>query len=232
MSTKANKTTERFIKSIINHQHDLTEWYLDSGAITDLAIKCSLSANRPAVFLDAAQVACCYNNSFALRLIIKCNYPLNLNYEEGGSLLLMSCWQQSADCVLLLLDAGHDPNHVTTSTESPLIAAVQQREPDLRIVDALINAGADLSVRGWRGESLAHMCASYNRTSSCLELLHSRGASLQETARDGKTPLDWADAFAISTETHKYLHRMHYRPYLDSDHVRAPATPTEVVPEI
>lgn len=85
-----------------------------------------------------------------------------------------------------LLDRGADPHAGSQSGDPPLALAV--RLGWMRLIERLVEAGVDLDARDGHGMTALHLCAALAREPA-LKLLVKSGASPEERAADGQTPL-------------------------------------------
>lgn len=77
-------------------------------------------------------------------LIIGLGADVNAVGEDGGSALMSAALAESPELVEALIRAGADVNHVTESGLSALMLAADTRgEPGVKMVQALLSAGAD-----------------------------------------------------------------------------------------
>jgi len=84
----------------------------------------------------------------------------------GDTLLGVACWHGHFDIVELLLQAGADPNTKNNNLSTPLHRAAYKG--DLRVVQSLIDHGADVTARDSGGRQAKDLADSSTR-----ELLHS-----------------------------------------------------------
>ena len=87
---------------------------------------------------------------------------------------------------LELLDRGADPFVASGAGDPPLALAV--RLGWMQAIERLLDCGVDLDARDSRGMTALHLCAALAREAA-LKLLVRRGASPEQRAADGQTPL-------------------------------------------
>ena len=113
--------------------------------------------------------------------------PVNAIDPTGGYTALMRCCVSGQMLDLLLGCRGIDVNLTGASDGStPLLLAARYRSP--RSVDALLRAGAQLSVCDVKGNTALHKAAA-NPNESTLQLLLSRGADPCVRDAHGRSPL-------------------------------------------
>ncbi|XP_042732983.1 ankyrin repeat and SOCS box protein 3 isoform X2 [Lagopus leucura] len=139
--------------------------------------------------------AAAHNSSKCLRLLINAapsdDYILSKTFE-GMSALHLSAHCGSLECVGVLLEAGVDPDQVTTESNTALFLAVENGHVD--VVRFLIQNGA--SVEGshsWSGWNSLHQAAFQQHIEIMKILLEKRAdiecADINCQAKDRATPL-------------------------------------------
>jgi ankyrin repeat protein/WD40 repeat protein len=103
--------------------------------------------------------------------------------EKQESLLYRACRTGRTDFVELLLAKGASTETITSSGETPLMAAV--RSGHSAVAKRLFQAGADLFVRDTKGNSLLHKTQQLD----IIAWLLANGAAVNAVNHYGKTPL-------------------------------------------
>ena len=111
--------------------------------------------------------------------------------ENSRPPLEQALLRKKADIVLLLLDAGADPNTTNASKRTPLHLAVERNLP--QAVTALLKAGAKPDARDQAGWTPLHHAAAKNQLESAKALLGG-GANPMILSELGGTPLHEAAA--------------------------------------
>ncbi|NWX52724.1 ASB3 protein, partial [Steatornis caripensis] len=134
--------------------------------------------------------AAAHDSSECLRLLV-CAAPsddyINSKTFEGMCALHLSARHGSLESVRVLVEAGADPNEVTTEATTALFLAVENGHAD--IVKFLLQHGA--SVKGphsWSGWNSLHQ-ASFQGCTEIMQILLEKGASKECTDDFGITPL-------------------------------------------
>lgn len=109
---------------------------------------------------------------------------------------------EDADAVSDALSRGGNPNARLAENGTPLHLAVISG--NLRTVDQLIGAGAELEACDCRGWTPLHWAAITNGNPKLIERLLAAGADINAHDGKGRTPLDCASAMGIP-ETAKAL---------------------------
>ncbi|NXI44648.1 ASB3 protein, partial [Galbula dea] len=134
--------------------------------------------------------AAAHNSSECLRLLIRAapsDDYINSKTFEGLCALHLSARHGSLETVCVLLEAGADPNEVTTEVTTPLFLAVENGHTD--IVKFLLQHGANVegphSLSGWNS---LHQ-ASFRGFTEIMKILLEKGASKECKDDFGITPL-------------------------------------------
>jgi ankyrin repeat protein len=111
--------------------------------------------------------------------------------EKSRPPLEQALLRNKTDIVILLLEAGADPNTTNAAMRTPLHLAVDRNNPEA--VAALIKAGAKPDVRDQAGWTPLHHAAAKNQLESAKHLL-AGGADPMVLSELGGTPLHEAAA--------------------------------------
>ena len=118
------------------------------------------------------------------------------------------------EAALLLLDAGADPNVVTSRSQTAMHLAIDR---DLKeVADAIIKIGVDFGIRDSQGWTALHLAAAKNRN-EITKLLIDRGADVKRLSAAGGTPLHEA-AVGADKELIQMLLNAGVDPTIVSDH--------------
>jgi ankyrin repeat protein len=110
----------------------------------------------------------------------------------GDMAIHKACRQTRTGVVRLLLDAGVGVDVAGRWDMRPLHLAASSSYGEPRpLVMLLLERGADINSKGFRGHTALHECAMFNRL-EIAELLLSRKAVVNQKDAEGKTPLDLA----------------------------------------
>ncbi len=90
------------------------------------------------------------------------------------------------ECTKLLLEAGADPNSISTFGQAPLLRAAWDSVP--KCVELLLKSGADVNLKNKHGQTPL-MKASWQNASECAELLLEAGAHVNQADNRGWTSL-------------------------------------------
>lgn len=96
----------------------------------------------------------------------------------------------SLEKVLEALDRGANPNAKNKNKTTALMYASQFNQ-DKRVIEALLDAKAELEARNHNGNTALHFAAMQN-TPAVIKLLIEKGADIEALNHDKKTPLDYA----------------------------------------
>ncbi|KAM9239915.1 Ankyrin repeat and SOCS box protein 3 [Leptosomus discolor] len=130
------------------------------------------------------------NSSECLRLLVRAapsDDYINSKTFEGMCALHLSARHGSLESVRVLLEAGADPNEVTTEATTPLFLAVENEHAD--IVKFLLQHGANVEgPHSWSGWNSLHQ-ASFQGCTEIMKVLLEKGASKECKDDFGITPL-------------------------------------------
>ncbi|KAM6138072.1 ankyrin repeat and SOCS box protein 3 isoform 1-T2 [Phoenicopterus ruber ruber] len=134
--------------------------------------------------------AAAHNSSECLRLLVRAapsDDYINSKTFEGMCALHLSARHGSLESVRVLLEAGADPNEVTTEATTPLFLAVENGHAD--IVKFLLQHGANVKgLHSWSGWNSLHQ-ASFQGCTEIMKILLEKGASKECEDDFGITPL-------------------------------------------
>ncbi|KAM9271647.1 ankyrin repeat and SOCS box protein 3 isoform 2-T2 [Morus bassanus] len=139
--------------------------------------------------------AAAHNSGECLRLLIRAapsDDYINSKTFEGTSALHLSARHGSLESIRVLLEAGANPNEVTTEATTVLFLAVENGHAD--VVKFLLQHGANVKgPHSWSGWNSLHQ-ASFQGCTEIMEILLEEGASkewadVNSQAKDRATPL-------------------------------------------
>ncbi|NWI34919.1 ASB3 protein, partial [Sula dactylatra] len=134
--------------------------------------------------------AAAHNSGECLRLLIRAapsDDYINSKTFEGTSALHLSARHGSLESVRVLLEAGANPNDVTTEATTALFLAVENGHAD--VVKFLLQHGANVTgPHSWSGWNSLHQ-ASFQGCTEIMEILLEEGASKECKGDFGITPL-------------------------------------------
>ncbi|KFV05221.1 Ankyrin repeat and SOCS box protein 3 [Tauraco erythrolophus] len=134
--------------------------------------------------------AAAHNRSECLKLLIRAapsDDYINLKTFEGLCALHLSARYGSLESVRVLLEAGADPNEVTTEATTALFLAVENEHVD--VVKLLLQHGANVKgPHSWSGWNSLHQ-ASFQGCTEIMKILLEKGASEECVDDFGITPL-------------------------------------------
>ena len=106
----------------------------------------------------------------------------------SGGLIRFAVWRDRADILRALLDAGADPTHAEGGWPPLVFQSRGDRGGNVQRVRALLDAGADVNVRNYKGQTALH-CAAKAGFDQIVALLLDRGAEVNAKDDKGATPL-------------------------------------------
>ncbi|KFQ68169.1 Ankyrin repeat and SOCS box protein 3 [Phaethon lepturus] len=133
--------------------------------------------------------AAAHNSSECLRLLVRAAASDYINSKtfEGMCALHLSARHGSLESVCVLLEAGADPDEVTTEATTALFLAVENGHAD--IVKLLLQHGANVKgPHSWSGWNSLHQ-ASFQGCTEIMKILLEKGASKECKDDFGITPL-------------------------------------------
>ncbi|KAM9271646.1 ankyrin repeat and SOCS box protein 3 isoform 1-T1 [Morus bassanus] len=134
--------------------------------------------------------AAAHNSGECLRLLIRAapsDDYINSKTFEGTSALHLSARHGSLESIRVLLEAGANPNEVTTEATTVLFLAVENGHAD--VVKFLLQHGANVKgPHSWSGWNSLHQ-ASFQGCTEIMEILLEEGASKECKDDFGITPL-------------------------------------------
>ncbi|XP_009584250.1 PREDICTED: LOW QUALITY PROTEIN: ankyrin repeat and SOCS box protein 3-like [Fulmarus glacialis] len=134
--------------------------------------------------------AAAHNSSECLRLLVRAapsDDYINSKTFEGMCALHLSARHGSLESVRVLLEAGADPNEVTTEATTALFLAVENGHAD--IIKFLLQHGANVKgPHSWSGWNSLHQ-ASFQGCTEIMKILLEKGASKECKDDFGITPL-------------------------------------------
>ena len=136
-----------------------------------------------------------------MRLLIEHNSKVNAMDVRGRTTILHAVDTHNIEAVRILLESGADPNPKTPEglfRSSPLKAAAEGGQAGM--VKLLLEYGAEIDTYNPEGQTVLH-AAVIMQSVECVGILIASGASLDDVARNGRTPL----VLAIIHNSHAVL---------------------------
>lgn len=134
--------------------------------------------------------------------------------DQGNTLLLWACKDYNVQLIDYALSRGGDTNYLNECGETPVQEVINiaedREEIALAILQKLIDAGANLEVRGFM-EKTAFLKACSRNSRKVIELLVRNGADVKATVEEDGKLLDgrfFADIFGETPEIRKYIDRL------------------------
>lgn len=125
-----------------------------------------------------------------LRELLESGMPGNDPDDRGNYLLTVASHRLQVESVQLLLTVGADPNVQNADGDTPLLCAIDCVEHNpaaaIRIVESLVDAGADLELRGYLGKT-PFLKACCRGSLPMIKKLVNLGADPQATVVDNDT---------------------------------------------
>ena len=179
---------------------EATEWLLARGGNINLADQSGQTALTRAV--QAQDVA-------MLERLIGWGADVNHRDRNGASVLLRAVLGRDPHrTVPVLLAAGADPNLVSTSGSTALLALAAAREVKQKpeLLQALLDAGADPHALDQYGQGMAHaLILGYSAHLLPQVLAHSPTLDIAKPAKSGSTPLGRAAEYHDLDAVHLLL---------------------------
>ena len=124
-------------------------------------------------------------------------YGVNTIFNKG-TMLHTAVFQNNLEAVEYLLDQGADPNILYDHSETPLIAAIDNKQWE--IAKRLIQKGANVNLKDASNNSpLSKAILRYEGNTELLHLLMAHGSDPQQDLLNGYTPMDLARSMKLST---------------------------------
>lgn len=136
-----------------------------------------------------------------MRLLIEHNSKVNAMDVRGRTTILHAVDSHNIEAVRIVLEASADPNPKTPESlfrSSPLKAAAFGGQAEM--VKLLLEYGAEIDAYNPEGQTALH-AAVITQNVECAGILLVSGASLEDVARNGRTPL----VLAITHNSHAVL---------------------------
>ena len=124
----------------------------------------------------------------------------NASDNEGRTPLHFAGANGTAEVVMVLLEAGADPNTRYATGSTPLYVAAAYTA-NSGVIEALLDGGADPNTRSEGNWTPLHIAAAFNTNSGVIEALLDGGADPNTRAGDGKTPWNLAQGNRALDET-------------------------------
>jgi ankyrin repeat protein len=166
------------------------EWAADYGHTA--VVECLLTNGAPVNATNqwggtALQSAASRGSEQVVRLLLAHHADPSILNQDGETALGMACSHgRNLLVVTMLLDHKADPNR---GNPTPLQEAAFRGED--RIIDPLLQRGANINARGFDGAGALHWAVD-GRHENTVKLLLERGASPLMADDQGKTSLQWA----------------------------------------
>jgi ankyrin repeat protein len=128
-----------------------------------------------------------------VRLLLDRGANPNLADKYGNTALTKAALTNNMEAVRLLLERGANPNAKSkTENETALMWAAEKRFTD--IVEALLDAGADLNAKSTKGKTALMVAVQYGSLDTVQALLR-RGAKVDDEDAVAKTVLNYAEGY-------------------------------------
>lgn len=135
---------------------------------------------------NALMIACTIGQNEPLQVLIAHGVDVNARTLDGRLALGRAAHDRRLDKVMMLLDAGADPNAVFHSV--PLLQSLCHQADCFEVVALLIERGADVHARNDKGWQALHVAAAQWRPELTVTLLRA-GADPNATDDEGRTPI-------------------------------------------
>ena len=160
---------------------------VDSNLVA-LLIKRGASVNQKSRGTAPLVAAAAVGSRDDVRIVLKAGANPNTRAWQGNSILLAPIHNGSTSIVQQLIAAGTD---VRADSAALLIEAVRADRVDPRMIQVLLDAGADLNAADTRGATPL-MWASAVASVTTVRLLLEKGADASAKDVDGRAAEDWA----------------------------------------
>ena len=153
-----------------------------------------------------------HGNVPAVRLLLEHGARVNAGWDaQGGTPLINSLYssEEGAEIRKLLLKYGADVNQADRAGQTPLMAAIEQK--DTAMMEALLRRGARVNAHDQEGQTALMRAAEGNNRLPLVKLLLKHGAAIDAADRKGRTALmniaSHRYSYEGDTETAEFLLR-------------------------